>query len=52
MYKLKNKLVQLIELINYKTINILLFRYPNTWMSNIRELNEDKLFNVKHFFKR
>ena len=51
MSKLKCELSLLIESKNYKTLNVLLKRNPNTWLFNTRELNEEIPCNDKLFDK-
>ena len=41
MNKLKYELARLVESKDYKTVNTLLRRNPNTWKFNTRELNEE-----------
>ena len=41
MNKLKHELSRLIGSKDYKTVNTLLRRNPNTWKFNTRELNEE-----------
>ena len=52
MNKLKHELARLIESKDYKTVNTLLRRNPNTWKFNTRELNEEILYDEKPFTKR
>ena len=52
MNKLKHELARLIESKDYKTVNTLLRRNPNTWKFNTRELNEEIPCDDKHFTKR
>ena len=50
--KLKHELARLIESKDYKTVNTLLRRNPNTWKFATRELNEEIPCDEKHFTKR
>ena len=52
MNKLKHELSRLIGSKDYKTVNTLLRRNPNTWKFNTRELNEEIPCADKHFTKR
>ena len=52
MNKLKHELSRLIGSKDYKTVNTLLRRNPNTWKFNTRELNEEISCADKHFTKR
>ena len=52
MNKLKQELAHLVEMKDYKTINVLLRRNTNTWLFNTRELNEEIPCNERHFTKR
>ena len=52
MDKLKYELARLINLKDYKTLNTLLRRNPNTWKFNTRELNEEIPCDERHFTKR
>ena len=52
MNKLKYELSRLVRAKDYKTVNTLLRRNPNTWLFNTRELNEEIPCNDKHFTKR
>ena len=52
MNKLKQELTRLVELKDYKTINVLLCRNKNTWSFNTRELNEEIPCNERYFTKR
>ena len=52
MNKLKQELARLVEMKDYKTINVLLRRNKNTWLFNTRELNEEIPCNERHFTKR
>ena len=52
MDKLKHELARLIESKDYKTVNTLLRRNPNTWKFATRELNEGIQCDEKHFTKR
>ena len=52
MDKLKYELARLVKSKDYKTLNTLLRRNPNTWKFDTRELNEEILCNDRHFTKR
>ena len=52
MDKLKHELARLIISKDYKTVNTLLCRNPNTSLFNTRELNEEIPCDDKHFTKR
>ena len=52
MDKLKHELARLIESKDYKTVNTLLRRNPNTWKFDTRSLNEEIPCDEKHFTKR
>ena len=52
MDKLKHELARLIISKDYKTVNTLLRRNPNTSLFNTRELNEEIQCDEKHFTKR
>ena len=43
MNMLKYELARLVESKDYKTVNTLLSRNPNTWLFNTCEFNEDSL---------
>ena len=43
MDKLKIELTRIVESEEYKTVNTLLRRNPNTWLFNTCEFNEDSL---------
>ena len=49
MDRLKYELARLVESKDYKTVNALLRRNPNTWLFNTRELNEEIPYDKKHF---
>lgn len=50
--KLKYELVPLVQTKDYKTINALLRRHPNTCMYNTREINEEILCDYRHCTKQ
>ena len=52
MNKLKNELSRLVKAKDYKTVNTLLRRNPNTWLFDTRTLNEEIPCDDKHFLKR
>ena len=52
MNKLKCELARLVRSKDYKTVNTLLRRNPNTWKFDTRELNEEILCDDRHFTKR
>ena len=52
MNKLKNELSRLVKAKDYKTVNTLLRRNPNTWLFDTRTLNEEIPCDDKHFTKR
>ncbi len=52
MNKLKCELARLVRSKDYKTVNTLLRRNPNTWKFDTRELNEEILCDERHFTKR
>ena len=52
MDKLKRELARLVESKDYKSINTLLRRNPNTWLFNTRDLNEEIPCDDRHFTKR
>ena len=52
MNKLKYELSRLVKAKDYKTVNTLLRRNPNTWLFDTRTLNEEIPCDDKHFLKR
>ena len=52
MDKLKRELARLVKAIDYKAINTLLRRNPNTRLFDTRELNEEIPCKERHFVKR
>lgn len=46
MDKLKYELARLVESTDYKTVNTLFRRNPNTWKFNTREINENNIVFV------
>ena len=52
MNKLKYELSRLVKAKDYKTVNTLLRRNPNTWLFDTRTLNEEIPCDDKHFTKR
>ena len=52
MNKLKYEISRLVKAKDYKTVNTLLRRNPNTWLFDTRALNEEIPCDDKHFTKR
>lgn len=51
MNKLKYELSRLVKAKDYKTVNILLCRNPNTWLFDTKEINEEIPCDDKHFLR-